>query len=351
MSIVIGKGPQPSFKPEAQKHSRVNFILSPHKTLAPKVKQMTPDISTVEDIKVIGELLSQTSIVREIESALETLQSANWGNADISSALFEQGEAILQRCSLVTNTCWYDLSGYKVMHDHHRDRARGICHFLEWFYYSLTVEQRRKLKNWPNVNIAHALAQGELLPDPLRGKGFVKKWVSEDDLLLATSIIAKLNHVSLGPKDSCYFCFMVRLRSDSTFDIKKRLETIEGPEKSLDVIERLGRLDRIHGMIAACIFSDADCLLHYSKPESDEKINELMHHSINDYRELIDRWKGVVNMENYHKDLKILLNKFWNAADDHDPRTEWLDHLDSYLTSSRGEFLYSHMPLSQNAAD
>jgi hypothetical protein len=194
------------------------------------------------------------------------------------------------------------------------------------------VDQRRRLRNWPNVNVAHALAQGELLPDPLRGKGFVKKWVSEGDLLLATSIIAKLNHVQLGPGDSCYFCFWDRPQFDPAFDIKNRLKTMEPPDKTLNVTQEVEYLERIHSMIAACVFSDADCLLHYLKPGSDEKLVELMDKSTTGYSDLIKHWKGVVNMKNYHKGLKLLLNKFWSNADDQDRRTDWLDHLDLSLT-------------------
>jgi hypothetical protein len=297
---------------------------------------MTPNLSTTEDIKVIADLLAQTSVIREIEAALHTLQSAKWGNTDISGALYEQGEIILQRCGEVANTCWYDMSGYKVIYDHHRDRARRICHFIEWFYYRLTVSQRRKLKNWPSADVAHALARGELVPDMIVGNDTLKRWVSEIDLVLATSIIVKLNHVRLGPGDSCYLCLVDRSLPNPATDIKKRLWSMKGPDPDLPSIERLGRNRSIHNMLAACIFSDVDCLRHYFKPEND-KLVELMDKSIDDYRSLINRWRSALDVEYYHKDLKILLNKFWDAADEHDPRAKWLDHVDLYLTNDAGE--------------
>jgi hypothetical protein len=119
--------------------------------LTPSLKADSPQTKAVDefdlvDALVIIDLLRETEVKEEIESALEQLRTAKWNENEISHALFKNGEIILQRCTEVAGTVYYTSESNHYLRDAMQERARRLCRFIEWFYYHISPHDRTSLK-------------------------------------------------------------------------------------------------------------------------------------------------------------------------------------------------------------
>lgn len=287
------------------------------------------------DALVLIDLLRQTEIVEEIETVFEHLLMDRWKGADIIEILSTNGQIILQRCSDLAASTWHLLGSSPVARENMLDRMRRTCRFIEWFYYQLPAQERKNLDNWPKNSIAIALrnhAQAELdqLPKPPR-TFFISTFL--EDMVLADSVIAKLNHVSLDENQVCNLCFVPEMRTQN--DIRVILRRIEHPEDPLE--KRIHSARYGEALIAACVISDADCLLNYTRDWDPKKCEELVAASSEEYLYTLPPIFHI--LRHSYRYLIPILEHWINSLEDSNPRKLWFLRLLGY---ARDE--YKHEP-------
>jgi hypothetical protein len=94
-----------------------------------------------------------------------------------------------------------------------------------------------------------------------------------DDLLLGTSVPAKLHHVRL-PEDKVRDWCISQTGGDE-YDTRRRsrLRDFYLPDGGID-FTRIDLAEAMQARVSACISSDTDCLLHYVRGLPDEEPKE-----------------------------------------------------------------------------
>lgn len=306
--------------------------------MTPSLKAATPKTKETDkfdlvDVQVIIDLLRETKAKEEIESALEQLRTARWNEDEIYHTLFRNGEIILQRCAEVAGTVYWTWGSDHYLRDGMQERARRVCRFIEWFYYHINPLDRASLKKWPNPNVVQALqnrarAKAREIPhlfNPLQFSDIL------EDLVLVESVLAKLNHVMLGPQDHCVQCLIPEERSLD--DIRTILRRAEFP--SALTSDRTGAVDFVENLISACVISDADCLLHYVRETNQDKISALVKASSAVYFWTLPPDHGIIT--DSYKSLIPVLDKLSGDLEDSDARMLWFKKSIGY---ARLEFTY-----------
>jgi hypothetical protein len=234
------------------------YILTPDKPRTLNSRQQIPSRYSVEDASVLIQLLRQSDIHEEADAAIEALVNGDWVGITISKLLLRHEDMILRRCQELSASCWDD-DGLGLGLP---ERARRICRFVEWFYYQLSHEDRQCISSWPDPSLATAFLEDCELQDDLEG------------IVLCYSVISKLEHVRLKKGDTCTLCWSKELDKSRYRNIA--LASKKPFYKTVDGMQDLQKI------ISACIWSDTDCVLHYTRINRFEDLEDLTKNLLDD---------------------------------------------------------------------
>lgn len=196
-----------------------------------------------------------------------------------------------------------------------------MCHFIEWFYLQLSVEQRRTLDDWPRAEIALAL-----IYEPQHNKPEL------DDIVIGASVINKLHHVDLFPEEVCDRCIIEGGRPAQ--DARVRVRTIEEPRGPLKDgnPKRIEEEHRMQQLVSACVASDAECLLNYTSSLQNDALQKRIEGSIKELGPTVRRWTGMLDIN--YPELKEVLQRLSRSMDASNPRMMWLKALEDVVDLS-----------------
>lgn len=302
---------------------RVTFILNPPVGFKPRANnQRRPSIAEITDVKALIDLIRSTEKHGDLIEAFYELRTANWGPLKLAGLLFEYGEDILKKYNAVAKLVWEGVNGTCYLASGSKERARTLCLFIEWFYHQLSVEQRRTLKGWPDSGIAKALIFDPYGMRPVPSTSTFEL-PSLEDISLGNSVITKLHHVRLGPKESCQMCIADRSRGAE--DVRVRIQTADVQVD--DTPGDFAGIIRIQNLVSACISSDADCLFYYSSVPIQEISTdrvEASYHCLSDC--IIAHVDGISHSHSYVQ-LRQLLLSLRSMLQETDPRLKWVNEL------------------------
>jgi hypothetical protein len=300
----------------------------------PRAEQSKPKRCSSLDLDVFIHVLRQSEVHHEIEFTLDTMRTAPWDIPNLPQALLEHGDIILLRCDELASTCWYRQGSLAFLEKGKQDRARRVCYFLEWFYYGLSYTQRQTLRNWPSDHVARALAEGRI-------DGNERK-TSEDDLLIASSVISKLRHVRLGPGKYCTTCFVKQTRNND--DIRSRLRAAGVNYDTRPNLLEKSKIDaKWQAKVSACISSDIDCLLYYLKVPDQQALGTMLTASSNTWRSVAYIWNAHINRQFRYAKLLENIGQIRKLLDSSDTaRVAWLSSIEDAVLMVSIDLFHTH---------
>jgi hypothetical protein len=294
------------------------YLLSPSLTVDKQEDQTQPEKRDKIDAYLLIELLEHTDLHEDADAALEELRLINLGTLSDQLLLFKHGALILQHCRELAETCWERGRFSPEIRDGYWARARRLCQFIEWFYYQLSVKERRAIGEWPDSTFVNAFYKANMqlaTSKPLDDSMY-------EDVLLASSVISKLHHVQLKEGERCNICWVKKSRTQR--DRVTNLLRTRDPAP-----EDIGRMKE---MVASAFASNAECLVYHfplsTNDEYKELVNEVAVEHIHMMLSHIDPY-----ISNYQS-LRLYLANLRARLSLDDPRLQYFNKLEHLCKTS-----------------
>ncbi|KAG8830709.1 hypothetical protein FRC18_007704 [Serendipita sp. 400] len=287
-----------------------------------------PQCNWKEDACVLLEVLRRSEKPQEHEAVLELLRNGRWNNQpSFQYLLYEQSSVILSRCNALLSVYY----GRKGLRAEHRGRCRNLLYFLEWYYYQLDPVQRRSLSEWPEDLVATRFY--EQLTASLIGQP--RRELREDathlaDISIASSVAAKLRHVRLAEGETCGQCLLESKRPNARRDIADLWNRVL--EVDSDLQDSRDFRQYMQALLVSCIWSDTDCLMHYTSFQQEEDLPDKIGTVQRTYFRCFE---GLLNLPSEDvAGLVASLRTERSELHQEDPRMQWLS---TFVTRLRTE--------------
>ncbi|KAG8832760.1 hypothetical protein FRC17_000723 [Serendipita sp. 399] len=301
------------------------YITSPETLYDEKEDQFKPDTFEVDDLRIFMQLLAATDEFKDFDATFDIIRSSQLYGAIDHELLLENAPTILKHCSALAGTCWKQDRHPREVRMGYWKRARRLCRFIEWLYFQLSVQERRQIGPWPEDHFARALYE-----DSLR----VQQDSPEDDeifedLVLSSSVIAKLHHVCLRDGESCKHCWDQRkvISRENLCDLVRMHTFKSDPEQRRND-------DKEIDLATAVLASDYDCLVNYMYITTTKEYHDLVG-SRSDCRKFL--MQGLcIDLTKFHfRRLRLHLALLRGALKEDDPRLVFFENLDSVSQKGR----------------
>ncbi|KAG8850871.1 hypothetical protein FRB91_008731 [Serendipita sp. 411] len=302
-----------------------SYVLTPETITPEHGDQHLPPKGELLDLFVLDELLRETDSYEDADAALDTLRLCYIsGNID-HEALLKSAPLFLRHCAVLAETCWKTDHFEEETRAGYWARSRRLCRFIEWLYYQLSTEERRTVGPWPKADFAWAVFEESM---EIQSRNLEDDEIFED-IVLSSSVIAKLRHVTLKEGEQCSNCWGRIKPSRQTLCDQLRLHSfIQDPDPDLD-----RSLLKKRNLISAIIISDYDCLINYCHFTSTQEYEDVVdYHSVNRCS-LIE---SAVDPDtcNYES-LRLIQAKLRGQLENDDPRLSFFKRVDAWIKQGR----------------
>lgn len=276
------------------------------------------------DVYLLTELLEHTDLNEDIDAVLDALRLSHPVGVDDNTILVERESLILHRCRELAESCWEDEYNFEMVRSGFWARSVRLCRFIEWYYYQLSVNERRMMGEWPKDTFAQALYKDatEIAIDRLNDRDKPFDDSIFEDMVLAYSTMSKLHHVRLKEGEVCTRCWTTGslLSRDTLVEMLRTHEFTEDPNLS-------------HGkqrgtqLVSSMLASNADCLVNYCPLSSHEAYLQIIGPSVLNQASMLRVFMDPG--ETNYRTLRLYLIVLKAKLSPVDPRVEFFTSLEN----------------------
>lgn len=275
------------------------------------------------DVYLLTELLEHTDLNEDIDAVLDALRLSHPMGVDDNTILVEKESLILHRCRELAESYWEGDHDFEMIRSGFWARSVRLCRFIEWYYYQLSVNERRTIGEWPKDTFAQALYKDamDIALDRLddRDKPFDDSIF--EDMVVAYSAMSKLHHVRLKEGEVCTRCWTTGLFTSRDALVEMLRTHAFTEDANLSHGEHRGTQ-----LVSSMLASNADCLVNYCPLSSHEAYLQVIRRSMSNQVSLMRAYMDP-GQTNYRA-LRLYLIVLKAKLPPEDPRVEFFTSME-----------------------